>query len=428
MSITFIDLFLAILNRNGAMPLFLALAIVSLLAAFYISKAPKLRHPATVLAVVILTCSLAGGFAAAPAAWRSGIRLLQVFQAVFSVQPSNSGPFVVEDTKVALATPLANADLTTSETILVHFFYPVRADSERAIADQGQIACGHIDGIIRLPEARQPYRLVLLAPGLNKTPSSMSLVARNLASHGYVVAGINDPARDALRSGASASDEEIRLRPFDFSSDEALAGTMRRGSVRAEQVASRALTILDRLEVCIQNSARLQGRIDVKRVGFVGYSFGGAAAAESSFMDSRIAAVVNLDGWLFGRATVAPVSKPILFMCSDFGGQALYDPSSPQRFEFKHDQNNRRLLEVQAKRPDSYLFIIDGIDHDMFEDPSSSLRNLIKWLVVDPYRAHAIIDAYLIGFLDAYLKGDRRGLIGANDPRYLEVRPLNSQD
>jgi len=145
-------------------------------------------------------------------------------------------------------------------------------------------------------------------------------------------------------------------------------------------------------------------------------------------MDSRIAAVVDLDGWLFGRATEVPLSKPVLFLNSDFGGQPPYDPSSPLRYEHKHDQNYRRLLLAQSKRPDSYLFVIEGIDHDMFEDPSAGLRNFIKWLIVDPYRAHTIINAYLIGFLDAYLKDDGRGLIGADDPRYLEVHPLNSQD
>jgi len=75
MSITFVDLFLMILNRNGALPLFLALAIISLLAAIHISKAPKLPHLATVLAVAILVCSLAAGVAMAPSKiWRETLR------------------------------------------------------------------------------------------------------------------------------------------------------------------------------------------------------------------------------------------------------------------------------------------------------------------------------------------------------------------
>jgi hypothetical protein len=144
-------------------------------------------------------------------------------------------------------------------------------------------------------------------------------------------------------------------------------------------------------------------------------------------MDSRIAAVVNLDGSLFGRAAKAPVNVPLLWMHSEFSRQELYDPNSPLRYQYMLDQNDLDLVEVQTKLPDSYLFVIGDSDHGTFEDPPSpGPRDLIKWLVLDPYRAHAIIDAYLIGFLDAYLKGDRRGLLGANDPRYPEIRILTA--
>src|SRR5258708_15935374 len=45
-----------------------------------------------------------------------------------------------------------------------------------------------------------PYRMVLLAPGLGGTPAEIALIARNLASHGYVVAGIKDRKSTRLNS------------------------------------------------------------------------------------------------------------------------------------------------------------------------------------------------------------------------------------
>jgi dienelactone hydrolase len=425
MRIAFKDLFLELLKRYATIPLFLTLAIVILLAVRSLSKDFTRPHLTTTLAVGLLLCALAGAFAVAPAAWRSGSRFFQVLRATFSVPASVSGPFAVGNCKIALA-PLLNADRAPGEPIALHLFYPAQAGSGQSTADQPPIANGQLDGVLRLPLTDAPYRMVLLAPGLGGTPSKMALIARNLASHGYVVAGINDPARDAPRGDVSAADEETRLRPFDFSSAEALAATFRRGKVRVDRVASRALAALDRLEVAIQSSAGLRGRIDLTRVGFVGFSFGGAAAAESTFMDPRIAAVANLDGSLFGRAAQAPVNVPYLWLHSDFSRQVLFDPSSPRRYEYRLDQNDLRLVEVQSIRPDSHLFIIRGSFHESFVDPSPGLKSLFKWLLLDPYRAHEIIDAYLIGFLDTYLKGDRRNLLGANNPRYPEVQILNS--
>jgi dienelactone hydrolase len=423
MRITLTYLILNILARYGAIPLFATLTIVFLLALHHIAILPVFPDLATILAVGVLLCSVASALAAAPAAWRSGIRLLPVLRTAFLQQPSPAGPFVVKDIKVTMAS-VANGDLGTSEPIFVHFYYPIEADPEGSTADFSLIGDGQLDGIIRLLQPDQPHCLVLLAPGLYGTPSSMALVARNIASHGYLVAGINDLAQDTSGIGVSAADEETRLQPFDFSSAEALEATMRRSSERVKRIASRALTVLNRIDVCVQNSAGLRDRIDLRRVGFVGFSFGGSSAAESSFMDSRIAAVANLDGSLFGRASETPVRVPYLMMHSDFCPKILYDPVSPRRHEYMLDQNDLRLLEIQAKCPESHIFVVRGSFHETFMDPSLGLKSLFKWLLLDPYRAHGIISAYLIGFLNAYLKDDRSGLPGASDPRYPEVRSL----
>src|SRR5438445_3290331 len=113
MRITLSYLLRSILSRFGALLLFFALAVVSLMALLYISRAPTPSHLTTMLAVAIFLGSIAWEFAAAPAAWRSWFRLVQFFRAVLSIQPSPSGPFVVGDTRVALA-PLPSAHLAPS--------------------------------------------------------------------------------------------------------------------------------------------------------------------------------------------------------------------------------------------------------------------------------------------------------------------------
>lgn len=425
MRITLTYVILEIVRRYGAIPLFILLVIASVLAFRFISRVPGRSYLESPLGFGIFLCSVALAFAFAPAAWNSGVLAFQVVRGALSIPPSVPGSLPVAEAKMTLAPPSSTEG--EGEAIHVHFFFPTTAGADRPASGEAQNFCQRIDRLSFAPTA-QPYPLVLLAPGLYGTPSSMTLLARNLASHGYVVAGIDDPARDPPRKDASAADNAIRLYPFDFSSADGLAATMRRGGERVKRVASRGLAVLDHLEACMTDSPTLRDRVELKRVGFVGFSFGGSAAVESSFMDSRIAAVVNLDGSLFGRAAEDAVKVPYLMMHSDFSRQVLYDPNSRHLYDYLLDQNDLRLVDVQVNVPESHLFVIRSSFHATYGDPAPELQNLLKWLLLDPYRSREIIDAYLTGFLDAYLKGDRRGLLGASDPRYPEVRALNSRD
>lgn len=425
MRVTLTYVILEILKRYGAIPIFIALVVASLLALSSLAREPGRSHARMILGLGLFLCSTALAVGVAPAAWSGGIHLLQVFRGALSIPARVSGSFPVAEARIPLPAP-PNAELE-GEPIFAHFFYPARVEPERSSSDEQQDFCGRIDRLSFAPTG-QPFPLVLLAPGLYGTAASMSVLARNLASHGYVVAGIDDPARDAPSRHASEADEDIRLRPFDFSSAEGLKTTMSRSGVRAKRVASRALAVLDRLEACVAQSSILRDHVELTRVGFVGFSFGGSAAVESSFLDRRIAAVVNLDGSLFGRAADDAVKVPYLMMHSDFSRKVLYDPTSPHLYDFLLDQNDLRLVAVQTTVPDSHLFVIRNSFHGSFADPVPELLNFFRWLLLDPYRSSAIIDAYLTGFLDAYLKGDRRALLGVDEPRFPEVRALNSPD
>jgi predicted dienelactone hydrolase len=420
------DFLLRIVSRYGMLLVLIALGIAALLVLRASSKLNSRSPLSGVLAIGLLPCLLVAMAFVAPAALRSSVRLLQVMRAAFAVQAPISGPFAVASATVELA---ANSTSEQHEgaPLLVHLWYPADADGPARSATAGAVSCAQLHQSVTLPQTDAPVPLVLFAPGLGGTAAQMSLLTGALAARGYFVAAIDDLIRDPASENASPADEDIRLRPFDFSSAEALTLTMQRSSIRAEREARKALTALDRLEACLQKSTVLRDRIEFQRVGFVGYSFGGAAAAEASFLDSRIAAVVNLDGSQFGRAADGPVKVPYMLLRSDFDPEVLSDPNSPHRYEFMLDQRDLRLASHQSEQPGSHIFVIKGSFHDSFADPSLSARSLIKWLALDPYRAHDIVAAYVVGFLDAYLKDDHSSLIGPTDARYPEVRTLSSQ-
>jgi dienelactone hydrolase len=415
------DYFFRVLARFGAVPLWLLLVFAGLVAFYILSKQGTRANVSGALSLGIPMMLIAGVLVVTPAALRGGIELAQLLRTVVSEPPKPSGPYAVTVATLELARD-AHASRGQSEPILLHLWYPTDAP---AAPDQHPIACAQLGDRLRLPHREQAFPVVLFAPGLFGRAEQNTLVIGSLASHGYVVAAIDDVGLDSPVSTASPEGEEARLRPIDFSSAEAVEATMRRGGLRVAQEAAKALEALDRLEACFRNDINTQNKMDFARIGFVGFSFGGTVAAESSLMDARVAAVVNLDGSFFGRAAEQPLDVPFMVLSSDFDPQMVFDTSSARRHEFKLYQRDLRVLQAQTTRPNSHIFLIRGAFHNAFEDPSFSLRNLFKQLLLDSHRAHRIIGDYVIGFLDAYLKGDRRALIGANDPRYPEVRILD---
>jgi dienelactone hydrolase len=422
--ITLGDYFFRVLSRFGAIPLWLLLALGALVVFYIVSKQGARANVSGVLSLGIAAFLVTAALFVTPAAWRGGIELAQVVRAMASAAPKASGSYAVAMATLELA-PFVDASGARSRPLLLHVWYPtdVPAPSGRM-----SIGCAQLGETLRLPPQERAYPMVLFAPGLFGKAAQHAMVIGSLASHGYVVAAIDDVGLDSPVSTASPEEEEARLRPIDYSSAEAVQATMRRGSLRVAQEASKALDALDRLEACARSGATVGDRVDFSRIGFVGYSFGGAVAAEASFMDRRIAAVANLDGSLFGRAAETPLEVPFMVLSSDFSPEILFNPDSPRRHEFTLYQRDLRVLNAQSDRSSSHFFVIRGAFHDSFVDPLPGRRSLLKWLLLDPYRAQAIVEAYLVGFLDAYLKGDRDTLIGRRDPRYPEVRTFNSQD
>jgi predicted dienelactone hydrolase len=158
--------------------------------------------------------------------------------------------------------------------------------------------------------------LVVLSPGFTSPRSTLTALAEDLASHGYVVAGIDH----TYESFATAFPDG---RVTTCLAREA----RRRGSASQEEVAaSRAADVCFVLdELTGADPARPAARlIDPARMAMAGHSAGGAATIAAMLADSRIRAGIDMDG-----ATCAPIpdhglSRPFLFL----GKQSNYTPGS----------------------------------------------------------------------------------------------------
>lgn len=275
-----------------------------------------------------------------------------------------------------------------------------------------------------LSHTQPRFSILLYAPGNGNSRDDNASTCAAIASHGYVIIAIDDIDRDAPDRGAQSL---LRARPlvFDFSSKNAFERTLAHSSCKAWLEADKALAALDGL---LQSaSSEWRARLDFERVGFFGFSMGGAAAAEAGVIDDRIAAVANLDGWLFGRAAEGALTKPFLVMNSDFhipDERTLSSRAPRKRYEAMLTTCTLREHVRLANRPDGYWVWVKGSTHTGFCDQIFARRSVLSWAALDPDRMKEIRDAYLVAFFNEHLRGIESPLLRRSPSPFHEVELL----
>ena len=165
------------------------------------------------------------------------------------------------------------------------------------------------------PAGRQrSLPLVVLSPGFTHPRSALTALAEDLASHGYLVAGIDH----TYESHATAFP------------DGRVTTCLARAAPRRERgekvVAGRAADV--RFVLGELTGAHPPwpgaGLINPSRMAMAGHSIGGAAAIAAMLADSRIRAGIDMDGATHARIPDHGLSRPFLFL----GKQSNYTPGS----------------------------------------------------------------------------------------------------
>ncbi|WP_433789904.1 alpha/beta hydrolase family protein [Actinoplanes sp. CA-252034] len=250
-------------------------------------------------ALPLLPASPAG---AAPAA--TGV----VATAPTFVLPAPSGPLDV-GREVLHLTDRSRPDPwvpSRARELMVSMFYPaVRlpgrpapylsvAEAELLIADRGatgliepgELSATRAAAVSSAPARRGRYPLVVLSPGFTLHRHTLTHLAEELASHGYIVATV-DHAYESV--GTDFPGGTLTCAACTAAGDYAPATVNR----------ARDLSfVLDRLtgDRPAWRHARL---IDRSRIGMGGHSMGGSATAATMAADPRVRAGINMDGGLF---------------------------------------------------------------------------------------------------------------------------------
>ena len=252
--------------------------------------------------------------------------------------------------------------------------------------------------------ASSSYPVVILRAGAAAFSTDYTTLAEDLASHGFVVVGLDAPYRTGLVVLANGRVIERTERAnLDLQDD---AG--------ARQLAEKLLPmwtqdirfVLDRLQQLNagDGGGRFTGRLDLHRLGIFGHSFGGAQALQFCHEDARCRAAIDIDGIPFGSVTADGLNKPGMILLSDHSRE-MQDPGGRQVLAALHS--------VYRHFPTGFFVTLRGANHFSFSDQILLKSRLLVTALMKVHilghleqeRGLAITSDYVTTFFDVYLNG-----------------------
>ncbi|HEY4254495.1 MAG TPA: hypothetical protein VGM87_25055 [Roseomonas sp.] len=249
-----------------------------------------------------------------------------------------------------------------------------------------------------------PAPLILYEPAWFSTRRDNSFTLANLASHGFVVAALDDVVH---YPGAAGPEAALRAMSLNYTSEATMMPGLEVAGLRAAAAARVAGGVLDALTA----DSGWAPRLDPARIGVLGYSFGGAVATELGCHDPRVTAVVNLDGSTYGEAGRQGVTRPCLTLFSGNvfpTAQELVDPDPAIRLEAKLCVIETTRQIARAGWPGQRCFLIDAARHPDFSD-ALIVPALAAWRGPrrpDRHEVWSLINAYLVAFFGQSLRGE----------------------
>ena len=354
-----------------------------------------------------------------------------------------SGPYIV-GTRIYEMVDNSRRELYSGKDeprrFMIQIWYPSEADSsaERApwMADAKIYApaiASHIGlpsffldhlALVRIPasketkvaESPEPFPVILFSHGWNGFNAQNTEQALELASHGYVVVGVQHTYGAVVTvfpNGDVALNNPSALPPDETPTAEYEATAQK----LVNQWAGDLGYTLDVLAMMNSSSQTpFADKLDLSRVGVYGHSTGGGAAIQFCGTDPRCIALLGMD----------PFMRPVSYEVIDNG------VTQPSFFMFSQvwaneaDSRNNELFNrfyPNVKQPFGVIKI-EGTAHYDFTDlpllsplaPQLGLKGPINGKLVT-----TIVNDYLLSFFNATLKDGQFD----NSRKYLEVKKIH---
>lgn len=244
------------------------------------------------------------------------------------------------------------------------------------------------------------WPLVVLSPGMTLPRATMTSLAEEFASRGYLVAGIEHTYESLATTFPDG-------RTVTFEAGKA-GQTPETGAKVARVRAADTEFVLDQLD----KRKHWNRLIDESRIAMVGHSVGGQSAAHLLPASERIKAVVNLDGTYNPNTPAKPLDKPFMMI-----GNPRHQPGSAGQ------DGSWDTFWPHVTSDWKRWLTVTGAEHLSFIDYAVLQPQLgLPKAPIDAERSIEITRAYVTAFLDLHLKGKRQPLLDKPSADYPEVK------
>lgn len=301
--------------------------------------------------------------------------------------------------------------------IMVQAWYPAAVSSAAQTAPYAPLysTLSHVrtwsHPAAQVAAADKPLPVLVIAPGRGVARHFYTVIAEDLASHGYFVLVIDSPhsGRVVYPDGLSIPPAPRYRIPFEI-----LTGPYEQVDEFFQEAAALGAGdlafALDRLNALNLNdpARRFTGRLDLSRLGAFGHSLGGRIAGLAVAADQRFVAYASMEGVPPPEPRKGGMDAAVLMMMSS----SLPDMAHP---------NIREI--IPNRRNDVYVATLEGFGHNSVTD-LPLLEPEEYAYGVEPLTALDSIRALLGAFFDEYVR-QRQGATqrtSANTERvHLEV-------
>ena len=342
--------------------------------------------------------------------------------------PELTGAYAVAKTMYHFETErdeIFTADAGDQRSVIVSLFYPAAIMSETEPAPYIDRVFGEDETLLGMPVAtfdgidapvyrespvaEGEFPVIIFSPGMGTVPLFYTALLAELASHGYIVVALWHPystevVPDHYRGAVYANEVALVLPNPDTYAENAA----RVGAVWVADI----ITILDHLEQMNTDDNLFRQHIDLGHIGAIGHSFGGAAVLEAAAQDSRIDAVINMDGVPFGDSAANGINQPALFMGAE---PFVYTDALKERGITEADFERRMALAEVPRRlifatsQAGYLLVYRDALHNNFTSDFNLLAPADFFAPMIGSQGGArlveVVNSYALTFFDQHVRG-----------------------
>ena len=250
------------------------------------------------------------------------------------------------------------------------------------------------------------HPVVVLSPGNETNVAFYASLAEELASHGYLVVGVDHPFQVAA---TTVADGQVAIYDTEMDRGDPASEV----AAKIEERVADVVFVLDSLRSGEAKLAPFVAGADLDRIGVLGHSNGGLTAFEMCRVDTTLDACLNMDGQGAGGpfgtdpdASAPPA--PSLFLTKE----TLLHPVIGERFEMAHSST------VRAVVPDA--------SHDSFTD-GPQFQPGMNPTTTTAQRVMTSVRSLTLAFFDQWLVESRGrpydGLCGTGGHLYQRLPP-----